>query len=338
MWRRLPADELVEAAITRTLSLSPPASRAYVRALIARALWRPRATRREAAQAVQLAEELGDVELLSYALDASSITSYAVGAYEEAYADSRRRLEVSARISDPDHLAQMRESGVPVHTAVGRFGEARVLAQGYAEIAAELTPHHQLHGVALRVEVEELAGEWDAIGALEQEVEEAVAANLDTPCVRNARTLLVCALARERLGDREAALRLEAQAAELAPESAGARLALPKIHIFLVRGELDRVEALLAERVGAGASNTWFLAPWLATRVEAMAVLGDSRGVEEEAPALLRPGTYVEPFALRALGLIRRDPELVERAVSRFQRMGLRSHADETAQLLTSPA
>ena len=337
MWRHLPADAVVQAAIERALSLSPPLSSAYVRALVARSFWRPRDAGRDATQAVHLAQELGNVELLSYALDASSLTSYAVGDYEQAYADNRRRLELSGRITDPDHLAHMRESGVPACLGLARFVEARELAREHVAIAAELTPHHQLHGVALQLEVEELAGEWEAICALEPAVEDVVAANLATPCIRNARSLLVCAVARERLGERESSLHLEAEAAELEPVAPNARLALSKIQLALLRGELDRIEALLTEPVGAGASNTWFLAPWLATRLLAMAALGDVRGVEEEASPLLQPATYLEPFALRALGTVRRNPELLTRAASSFQRMGLQSFAEETTRLIAGP-
>jgi class 3 adenylate cyclase len=336
MWRHVPADAVVLAAIERALTLSPPLSPAYVRALVARSFWRPRDAGREATQALQLAQELENVELLSYALDASSLTSYAVGDYGQAYADSRRRLELSDRITDPDHLAHMRESGVAACLGLGLFAEARELAREHSAIAAELTPHHQLHGVALQVEVEELAGDWEAICALEPAVERAVAANLATPCIRNARSLLVCAVARERLGEREASLHLEAEATELEPAARNARLALSKIQIALLRGEPDRVEALLTEPIGAGASNTWFLAPWLATRLLAMAALDDLRGVEEEAPPLLQPTTYLEPFALRALGMVRRDPELLGQAESSFQRMGLSSFAEETTRLIAA--
>jgi len=334
MWRHIPADTVVQAAIERALSLSPPLSPAHVRALVARSLWRPRDGVREAAQAVQLAEELENVELFSYALDASSLTSYAVGEYAQAYAASQRRLALSSQITDPDHLAHMRESGVPACLGVGRFPEARELAREYVEIAAELTSHHQLHGVALQIEVEELAGEWEAVCRLQPAVERAVGANLATPCIRNARSLLVCAMARERLGEHDASLQLEAAAAELEPGSRNARLALPKIHIALHRGDLDQIDSLLAEPVGAGASNTWFLVPWLATRLDAMSALGDARGVEEEAGILLRPSTYLEPFALRALGSVRRDRELLAQAVSSFQRMHLASFAEETAKFI----
>jgi class 3 adenylate cyclase/tetratricopeptide (TPR) repeat protein len=337
MWRPVPADELVQSAIDQALDLSPAGSPATVRALVARAFWRPRESRSEARQALELAAEREDVDLLSYALDASSLTSYAAGEYAEAYADGARRLELSARITDPDHLAHMRESGVPIRIAMGRFDEARRLAAEYVEIASDLTDHHRLHGIALVVEIEEAAGEWEAIRAREERVELAVTANLATPCVRNARSLLVCALARERLGDHARAIELEATAARLGPSALGARLALPKLQIALARGDLAKVEELLNEPVGAGASDTWLLAPWLAARVTALAALGDAPQVEHDAPALLIPGAYVEPFALRALGTVRRDAELLEQAAARFTRIGMTSFAREALEGSATP-
>jgi len=41
--------------------------------------------------------------------------------------------------------------------------------------------------------------------------------------------------------------------------------------------------------------------------------------VEAEAPPLLKPRTYLEPFGLRALGIVREDEALVEQAQSRFR-------------------
>jgi hypothetical protein len=54
---------------------------------------------------------------------------------------------------------------------------------------------------AMAAEIEELACDWPAIAALEPLARERVAANLSTPCIRNARTLLLCAVAAERGGD-----------------------------------------------------------------------------------------------------------------------------------------
>jgi hypothetical protein len=52
--------------------------------------------------------------------------------------------------------------------------------------------------------------------------------------------------------------------------------------------------------------------------------------VEREAAALLRHHTYLEPFALRALGIVREDDTLIEQAVDRFQQIGLAWHAQQT--------
>jgi hypothetical protein len=46
-------------------------------------------------------------------------------------------------------------------------------------------------------------------------------------------------------------------------------------------------------------------------------------------------GTYLEPFALRALGVARGDEELVIQARDRFVTMDLEWHAAETRRLLT---
>jgi hypothetical protein len=67
--------------------------------------------------------------------------------------------------------------------------------------------------------------------------------------------------------------------------------------------------------------------------MDALAALGRRDQLEAEAPALLSPGTYVEPFVLRALGTVRRDPDLIEQAKQRFLSMGLDWHAAQTESL-----
>jgi len=47
----------------------------------------------------------------------------------------------------------------------------------------------------------------------------------------------------------------------------------------------------------------------------------------------LRPGTYLEPFALRALGAVREDDLLIEQAVDRFDAIGLNWHAEQSRKL-----
>jgi hypothetical protein len=50
----------------------------------------------------------------------------------------------------------------------------------------------------------------------------------------------------------------------------------------------------------------------------------------------LRPGTYLEPFALRALGAVRENELLIEQAADHFDAMGLAWHAEQSRKLLTS--
>ena len=98
----------------------------------------------------------------------------------------------------------------------------------------------------------------------------------------------------------------------------------------MLRGDLDRLDALL-EASGA----TWQLTQdgslyALATKLDALIALGRAEEAEKAATALLEPGTYLEPFALRALGRVRSDRALTEQAVERFEAMGLGWHAAKT--------
>jgi hypothetical protein len=71
----------------------------------------------------------------------------------------------------------------------------------------------------------------------------------------------------------------------------------------------------------------------LATKLEALIALGRTSEAEEAATRFLQPGTYLEPFALRTLGLARSDRTLTEQAVERFEAMGLGWHAAKTRAL-----
>ena len=72
----------------------------------------------------------------------------------------------------------------------------------------------------------------------------------------------------------------------------------------------------------------------LIARLDALVALGRRQDIEEFAPPILRPQTYLEPFTLRALGFARGIDELVEQAIQRFNAMGMDWHAGETRKLL----
>ena len=105
----------------------------------------------------------------------------------------------------------------------------------------------------------------------------------------------------------------------------GARHAAPRLALH--RGDLDAAKKLLGEPPVR--RSNWFDLSSMAAHLDALAALGDRAGAEMRGRAL-QPGTYVEPFALRALGVVREDAALVERAAERFDALGLAWHATRT--------
>ena len=249
---------------------------------------------------------------------------------------SERRLELLDETSDPGHHASTLACAALGHLGCGRIHDARRLARTHEELTRQLTPHHQLHGIAYLLEVEELAGNWQGIRQLGPRVEEAVAANLTTPCVLNSRSLLVAALASAHLADEDEARRLEGISEALGMEGYSVLLDPPRIQLAFLRGELDSAARLLRDAVFSQ-DETWGQLAALATWLDAFAALGDRDRIESDALPLMQPGTYLEPFALRALGLVREDRALVEQAAARFDALGLAWHGDGTARCSPKP-
>jgi class 3 adenylate cyclase len=328
--------ELIDAWIDRALQLAPATSAARARALVARSYSDPAEAERWASESGSIAERLPELELRSYAYRARADSALAEGRYADARRWAERRLELRNEIGDPDHIADVYWSAIPGYLAEARFDEARRLARLHNEATRDLTPHHRLHGIAFVLEVEELAANWEAISELAPRAEQAVRDNEATPCVHNPRSLLVCALAEVCLGDENEARRLESLADSFAEQERG-RVFDTRIRLALVRSDLEPVERLLAESEvpkRALIRSTKF-AP-VAARLDALAALGQRERVEAETPPLLRAGTYIEPFALRALGVVRGDSRLVEEAAERFAAMGLAWYTRQTRALLVA--
>jgi hypothetical protein len=265
--------------------------------------------------------------LRSFAWGTLAAAAFEASRFEDAYAWTRRRLEVLPAIDDPDRAGEILELAVPAVTAVGRLAEGRGLARKHDEVTQGLSPHHRLHAVAQTVDVEELAGDWAAIRQLTPLVEERVGANGDTPCLRNARSLLLCAVAWAHEAEEERARELERAADELGLEGYEYALDAPRLRLALLRGDRRAAERLLDVRP----PKTYTIGPGvIAARLDGLAAVGDRARVEVEAAPLLRPGIYLEPFALRALGIVRGDQTLIEQAIGRFQAMRLDWHAIET--------
>lgn len=328
MWKRAPDRQLVHGWIDRALEASEAESPARAKALIARAAWGNDAGG-TARQASELADRLGDDELRSWAWGARSFAALARDDYQDAFHWALQRVELAPQLDDPDHVSLIYYFASSPYVATCRLDDARWLAKAHDAATATLSAHHRLHAAWLLVDIERVTGRWNDVHALMSRAEKAVAANVATPCVTSALSLLACALAAAIRGERHESRRLERVADELAMEGYDPLLNPARVELALVRGDLDEVEHRLREWVLPVRDRR----DSLISRVNALVALGRHEEIEQEAPPLLRTATYPEPFALRALGYVRDDAGLISQANERFQAMGLEWHAQETRRL-----
>jgi hypothetical protein len=334
MWSIRPRRERIEEWVERALELSREGSVEQIRALIARIQAEPSEASDELLEAtVAGAEATGDSDLLSFALGARSHAAFVRLQFEEAQAWNRRRLELVDRIDDPDSLCELYESGVPVAASVGLMDEARSLCDAHWPIARPLSAHHRVHAISLRLELADTLGDWDAIAGDTDLMAELVHDNLATPCVRNTRDLLVCALAHRYVGDETRSRELEREADSLAAQGHERDLTHPRLRLALARGELDVVRELV--RLQPQRTFVWG-ATIFGGLLDALVALRDWERIERDAPPLLQPGTVPEPFALRALGVARSDDELLAKADERFAVLGLAWHRAQTEAMLAA--
>lgn len=338
MFPVMPAYETVDDWVERALELSEPDSPARAKAILGRAHWirmRGLSTgRAEVTEGITLAERSGDPDLRVLARNEHVLVSIAERNYDEAAEWIGRSNELIGEVSDPDVAADVHALASLCATVQGRMGEARRLAAVHEAMVVGLTPHHRVHGIAISTEVEELALNWPAILELEGLARARVAENLETPCIRNTRTLLVCAAAAEVAGDSERSRKLEELAREAVLEGYGDALYGPQLRLALVRGDLERVEELVELKEGISVVS-WFRLSAISGRLDALAELGDRDAVEADAAVVLGTAPLNEPFALRALGRVREDDKLIREAAERFEAMGMDVPAAETRALLS---
>jgi hypothetical protein len=333
MWKRHPDDELVLGWIGRALELAAPESRAFAHALIVKAMREDDVPATE--RAISIAERLDDVELLSFGLFTLFGIALVAPDYASANEWARKRLALADQITDPDHLAQIHWESSTAKLAIGHLDEAAAHARRHEAIGARLSPHHAIHAVGNLLTVEEAAGRWDGVRDMQERVERAVVENDDTPCVMDAWCLLSCALACAELGLDAEAGRLEEAADTLGMEGYALWLDPLRARLALVRGDLDALGGLI-EGSPNWAWTIWHHLDGATTRLDALIALGWLEEAQEAAAPFVQPGTYMEPFALRTLGLVRRDPDLIAQAVERFEALGLSWHAAQTRDQLPS--
>ena len=67
------------------------------------------------------------------------------------------RWTSSTSCKDPERVVEVYEATVPVDVILGRFKAARAMSDLHQAATQPLSPHHRLHGIAVRTELEEWA-------------------------------------------------------------------------------------------------------------------------------------------------------------------------------------
>ena len=335
MWAVLPSRELIEGWAAHALELSETGSVERVRSLLARVQAEPGEASEELLDEVtEIASGIADPDLHSWVFGARSSAAFENLRFEEAAAWSERRLALVPDLDNPDSRCEVYEDGAPISAALGRFDEARQFGEEYGELARRLSAHHRLHAVSLKLELCDLTADWTGIADATERTIELVTKNLATPCLRNARDLLLCTAAHVALGNDDDARRLEREADGLAREGHERELAHPRLRIALARGDTTAASSLV--QIEPQRRFVWGAATY-ATLLDALVALQDHARIEREAPPLLQQGAVVEPFALRALGAARGDDGLLVDADARFAALGLEWHRAQTGRLLAWP-
>ena len=332
MWSiRLNMDRIEDWA-TKALEFAAPDSEARARALLALAnIELTGASEAVLDEATRLAEGLDSVELRSFALGARTQAAFDQRRFLDAAAFSEQRLGLMSQIDDPDHLCEAYEAASPAVAAVCRFDESKRLAELHGGLAQRLSAHHRVHSVSLELELADTMGDWAELAAQTDRAQEAIEANLATPCVRNPRDYLLLALAHLCLGDEHRARELERAGQRIAGQGYDSYLSGVRLRMALERGDRDALETL----IGLPVERALVWGPGIfAARMDALVALRRADLIEEEAPQLVQPGTTVEPFALRALGAARADDGLLSRADGLFASLGLDWHRAQTVRLL----
>jgi hypothetical protein len=288
----------------------------------------PAGSEQAAQEALEIADVIDDVELRSFAFEALSSVEMARGDYYAASGWAQRRVDLVPELSDPDHISLIYGFTADSFIGAGRFDEARRNAVAYDNVALRLSPHHRLHVAHVLVEVDALAGRWEAVRALTSRAESAVTANADTPCVLEDVVLLWCALSNVYLGANDEAKRLERVVAGLGREGYAYRFPID-VEIAVARDDRIALERILSTWTPAGLSDL----RGLVARLDALVKLERRAAIEADAPGLIIPGSYLEPFALRSLGWARVDAEMLESAIERFAGMGMTWHAEQTKSI-----
>ncbi len=333
MWQRRLDPDLVDGWVARALEAAPAGSRDGARALVARAIWHDDLDAAE--RALDVAETLGEPAIISAALGARAWALEFTGRPTEAWKAAEAQDALLPDVADPDHRADALSWTASLALNLGFVAAARDRVERIESTVERLTPHHRVHGLMARVLLESSVLDHEAVRALTARIHAAVEANIATPCPNNVGLLLLSAIAAAELGDDAEATRLTAAAESIGMTGYGRLHTARGIRLAILRNDPDairqQIDAIEPGWLDQGAFELW------AALFDGLAALGDRERIEAEAPAWTALERYVAPFALRALGVVRRDPKPVREAAARFEALGLDRHATQTRAMLDQP-
>ena len=239
------------------------------------------------------------------------------------------------QIADPDHHTEIYEELIPPSALLGRFAEALRFVEAHAELSRRLTPHHRIHAIAMELEVKELMGDWPSIRERTAVVERLVAENLGTPCIRNARSLLVEAVAHAYGGGSEAAT--AARGARARDRARGLRL--PALRPARPAGAPPRrarhSRAACSARTSPAAATTGCSPPrWSRPVSTGCWRSGGSTRSSVKQHRCCRSRRSCGRSRSARSALARQDDALLAAALEGFERFGLGFHAEETRLVL----
>jgi class 3 adenylate cyclase len=333
VWRRQPPRERAESWLANALELSQPGTRARGYAALTVALSDPVRREDAAEETFAVGKALGDPRLVASAFEAKAMAASAARNFDEACDHADNSVEASVELADPGIRGYFNWNAGFIYLRAGRIGEVRHFVDMYDLAARSLSPHDEVHVLALRALLESVLGRWDVLSKLAHEAGAAAAANADFACQFNWRTLLVCALAPQHLGNEHAARLLEEAGRDSAVVFGPVEREPALLRLALLRGDLGEAERILAALPAAGDA---FGLDGPAARIDALAALGERDRLETEAAPYVERRSYTRPFALRALGVTRDELSLVHRAAAEFDAMGLPWRVDETRALIRS--
>lgn len=281
-------------------------------------------------RAIAAAERLGDDDLRSAALFTLGDSTFWAGDLDGMNRAAKENLALAPRIADPDRRSNIYVQAAVSEAVQGRYSDSRRAAVLLEQTTAGLTPHHRVHAVGIRIGLEGEAGRWQTVCERTSMSESAVDANVATPCMFNVTALLGCAIGQEHAGRADEGRRLEQKAEGIGMKGYDAGFDPLRLQLALARGDLARV-AELVDHIQPDWLNDHLVRIAL---MDGLLALGELGRVEAAAVGWMLPGTYLEPFSMRSLGVARADHQLIEQAIMHFQDMQLDWHVAQTRKLL----